>query len=95
MKKLTDSLLNYGKMVRFSHSIFALPFAFAGALLVHSYHALTLRHILWILAAMVSGRSMAMGLNRILDSDIDRINPRTSQRQIPQGVISKKHAWNF
>jgi 4-hydroxybenzoate polyprenyltransferase len=75
-------------MIRFSHSIFALPFALSGLLLVSRYHTVTGSKILWILVAMVSGRSAAMAINRLVDYKIDSLNPRTSAREIPQGIVS-------
>jgi 4-hydroxybenzoate polyprenyltransferase len=74
-------------MIKFSHSIFALPFAFTSALIAASGIP-ELRQIIWIVIAMVGARSGAMGLNRIIDREIDRANPRTESREIPRGVIS-------
>ena len=73
-------------MIKISHSIFALPFAFTGAVLaasgIPSFH-----QILWIAIAMIGARSGAMGLNRIIDRNIDKANPRTQNREIPTGKI--------
>ena len=70
------------EMIKFEHSIFALPFALAGALLatggLPSWSGL-----LWIVVAMVAARSLAMTLNRLLDHSIDALNPRTSDRALP------------
>lgn len=77
----------YLRMIKFSHSIFALPFAFTSALIAVSGIP-DLRQIGWIVIAMVGARSGAMGLNRIIDRKIDSANPRTKRREIPRGAIS-------
>ena len=77
----------YLRMIKFSHSIFALPFAFTSALIAASGIP-DLRQIGWIVIAMVGARSGAMGLNRIIDRKIDSANPRTKGREIPRGAIS-------
>ncbi len=77
----------YLRMIKFSHSIFALPFAFTSALIAASGIP-DLRQIGWIVLAMVGARSGAMGLNRIIDRKIDSANPRTEGREIPRGSIS-------
>ncbi len=87
MEKLVDFL----KMIKFEHSIFALPFAFTGAIIAANGLP-TLQQIFWIVVAMVGARSGAMGLNRVIDAEIDRENPRTANREIPAGKISKKEA---
>lgn len=76
----------YLRMIKLSHSVFALPFAFTGAILAASGIP-ALHQIFWILLAMVGARSGAMGLNRIIDRDIDKLNPRTKNREIPSGKI--------
>lgn len=73
-------------MIKISHSVFALPFAFTGAILAASGIP-TLQQIFWILTAMIGARSGAMGLNRIIDRHIDKLNPRTKGREIPSGKI--------
>lgn len=73
-------------MIKFSHSIFALPFAFTSALIAASGIP-TGRQIFWIVMAMVGARSGAMGLNRLIDRKIDAANPRTAARELPRGVI--------
>jgi len=77
----------YLRMIKFPHSIFALPFAFTSALIAASGIP-DLRQIVWIVIAMVGARSGAMGLNRIIDRKIDSANPRTEGREIPRGAIS-------
>src|SRR5512134_952467 len=76
----------YLRMIKFSHSVFALPFAFTAALIAASGMP-SLRQIFWIIVAMVGARSGAMGLNRIIDRRIDSANPRTAGREIPRGAI--------
>jgi 4-hydroxybenzoate polyprenyltransferase len=87
------------EMIKFEHSIFALPFALTGALLAARYGAgepwPSLRQILWIIVAMVGARSAAMTMNRIVDVDYDRENPRTSNRALPTGALSISFAWVF
>ncbi|PYU71048.1 MAG: 4-hydroxybenzoate octaprenyltransferase [Acidobacteria bacterium] len=86
------------EMIKFEHSVFALPFALTGALLAaratrHSWPSL--RQILWIIAAMVAARSAAMTMNRIADLRFDRENPRTKQRALPTGAVTLQFAWFF
>ena len=88
--KLRD-LMN---LIRFEHTLFALPFAAAGALL-GAGGIPTLREAGWILVCMVTARSAAMAYNRIVDRDIDARNPRTASREIPAGKISVKFASVF
>ncbi len=76
----------YLRMIKISHSVFALPFAFTGAVLAAS-GVPSLHQIIWIVIAMVGARSGAMGLNRIIDRNIDKENPRTRDREIPAGKI--------
>ena len=86
-------------MIKFEHSIFALPFALTGAFLaVHVSHpdrATLLEKLLWIVVAMVGARSAAMAFNRILDARIDARNPRTRMRHIPAGTLGTGFAWGF
>jgi 4-hydroxybenzoate polyprenyltransferase len=89
------------EMIKFEHSIFALPFALTGALLAaRATHQSprgwpSLRQILWIVVAMVAARSAAMTVNRIVDLRYDRENPRTSQRALATGALSLQFAWLF
>src|SRR4029079_13516849 len=85
----------YLAFVRFSHSVFALPSAFAGALLAARHVAITSRSVLWILAAMVAARSAAMGFHRLVDERWDAMNPRTAQREIPRGAVTPFEATLF
>lgn len=81
-------------LIRFEHTLFALPFAAAGALL-GAEGVPTLSQSWWILVCMVSARSAAMAYNRVVDRDIDARNPRTASREIPAGKISVKFAYSF
>lgn len=85
---LFSSALTYGRMIKFSHSIFALPFAFSGAALAAAEGGISLAQIGWIALAMVGARSAAMGFNRLADRHLDAANPRTAGRELPQGVVS-------
>ena len=79
---MTQTLRNLLRMIKFPHTVFALPFALMGALLAEK-RIPPVDKLLWILLAMVSARTAAMTLNRIVDSDLDAINPSTAQREIP------------
>lgn len=87
------------EMIKFEHSVFALPFALTGALLAVRQggpEAAGLgRKFAWIVAAMVAARSAAMAFNRIVDADLDARNPRTRMRHLPAGLLSTGFAWGF
>ena len=85
----------YGRMIRFSHSIFALPFALSGAALAAATSGFSWSQAGWIVVAMVAARSAAMGFNRVADRDIDAANPRTSNRELPSGAMSVASAALF
>jgi 4-hydroxybenzoate polyprenyltransferase len=85
----------FGRMIRFSHTVFALPFALASVVLAQRTRPLTPGLLLWILVAMVGARSAAMGFNRIADAVFDRENPRTAGRELPAGIISLRAAITF
>jgi len=85
----------YLSFVRFSHSVFALPFALAGALLAARRAPITWPTIAWILVAMVSARSAAMGFNRLADARLDALNPRTAGRELPRGALTRGEAALF
>jgi 4-hydroxybenzoate polyprenyltransferase len=85
----------YLSFVRFSHSVFALPFALAGALLASRHSPITLATLGWILGAMVSARSAAMGFNRLVDARMDALNPRTANRELPRGAMTMREAAIF
>jgi 4-hydroxybenzoate polyprenyltransferase len=86
-------------MIKFEHSVFALPFALTGALLAFrdgGYAAAEIgRKLAWIAVAMVGARSAAMAFNRLVDASIDGRNPRTKMRQLPAGMLSRGFAWGF
>jgi 4-hydroxybenzoate polyprenyltransferase len=95
MSRAVTRAVAYGRMIRFSHSVFALPFALTSAALAARGASLTWRQPLWIVVAMVSARSAAMGFNRLVDQWIDARNPRTASRELPRGVLSRGEAWVF
>ncbi len=83
-----NRIFEFGKMIKFSHSVFALPFALSGAILASREIPLTFPKIFWILVAMVAARSAAMGFNRLVDRHFDADNPRTRDRHLPSGKMS-------
>jgi len=94
MSALLGRIGLYGRMIRFSHSVFALPFALSSAILAAG-GGISWRQVAWILVAMVGARSAAMGFNRLADQAIDARNPRTAGRELPRGVISRSEVWVF
>ena len=82
------------EMIKFEHTLFALPFAFLGAILAANGLP-TVTQIVWITVAMVGARSAAMTFNRIADREIDAQNPRTANRELPSGKLSIGFAWAF
>lgn len=82
------------EMIKFSHTIFALPFALSGALLA-AKGLPSAQQLFWIVLAMAGARTTAMGLNRLIDAEIDARNPRTAGRAIPAGLISKGTTLGF
>jgi 4-hydroxybenzoate polyprenyltransferase len=91
---MVKTVFSYLRMIKFSHSVFALPFAFTAALMAADGLP-SLWKMFWIVVAMVSARSGAMGLNRYIDRKIDADNPRTSQRELPSGIIPARDAFLF
>lgn len=85
----------YASFIRFSHSVFALPFALIGALLAWRTAEFSWIRMWWILVAMVAARSAAMGFNRLVDAEFDAANPRTAVREMPRGAISRRGAIVF
>lgn len=85
----------YGRMIKFSHTVFALPFALVAVILVWRWYTVQIFDIGWIILAMVGARSAAMGFNRVIDSRLDGKNPRTKMREIPSGQISTTAVWIF
>ena len=82
------AIITFGRMVKFSHTVFALPFALAAATLAAHGHGVTVAQIAAIVLAMVGARTTAMGFNRIVDRRIDAANPRTAGRELPTGKVS-------
>src|SRR6516164_3586649 len=86
-------------MIRFEHSVFALPFALTGALLAFRESGNFVSRgwwtVLWIVLAMIGARSAAMAFNRLVDAEIDARNPRTRGRHIPAGLLSRAFCWGF
>ncbi len=95
MSGLLDRVVSYGRMIRFPHSVFALPFALTAAALAAQRSGITAGQVLWIVVAMVAARSAAMGFNRLVDHAIDARNPRTAGRELPRGVLSRREVLAF
>jgi 4-hydroxybenzoate polyprenyltransferase len=95
---VTEALLRYPRLfvslVKFEHTIFALPFAYIGAFLAVDAVPRA-RDLLWITVAMVGARSLAMALNRLIDAGIDARNPRTASRELPRGSLAPWHVVAF
>lgn len=85
--RFLERIVTYLRMIKFSHSVFALPFALTSAFIASKGFP-ELEKFFWIIVAMVSARTAAMALNRIIDRHIDKLNPRTSMREIPSGKVS-------
>ncbi|MCB0652886.1 MAG: putative 4-hydroxybenzoate polyprenyltransferase [Saprospiraceae bacterium] len=87
----------YFSLIKFSHTIFALPFALLGFFLAYLKlgYFFSLRNFGFVILCMIFARSAAMAFNRFLDRDIDKVNPRTQNREIPAGVISSRSALTF
>src|SRR5688572_15873913 len=88
-------LATYLSFVRFSHSVFALPFALTGALLAWRTEPFSWTQVGWIAVCMVGARSAAMGFNRLADARWDALNPRTAMRELPRGAMSRREAIVF
>ena len=84
----------FASLVKIEHTVFALPFAYVGALLAVD-EVPPAADLLWITVAMVGARSLAMGLNRLIDAEIDARNPRTAARELPRGALSRSQVWAF
>ncbi|MHB9026585.1 MAG: UbiA-like polyprenyltransferase [Armatimonadota bacterium] len=83
------------EMIKFEHTVFALPFALIAALVATRDDLPTWSQLGWLLVAMVGARSSAMTFNRLVDMEIDRRNPRTAGRALPAGLITRGQAWLF
>ena len=83
------SVKDYFSLVKFSHTVFAMPFALIGFSLAVSRHEydLSFKLLLLVILCMVFARNAAMGFNRLVDKDFDALNPRTNKREIPSGII--------
>jgi 4-hydroxybenzoate polyprenyltransferase len=94
-----NKLRTYASFVRFSHSVFALPFALTGALLAINraggWTSGLWWRVVWVIVAMVAARSAAMGFNRLVDARYDALNPRTSSRELPRGAMTTREAAIF
>ena len=82
----------YASFVKLEHTVFSLPLIVAGTLL-HTYGWPRAELVVWILLAAIGGRVMAMGLNRVIDAELDARNPRTRQRELPRGAMQLPEAW--
>jgi 4-hydroxybenzoate polyprenyltransferase len=91
---LTQYTVLFFRLVKFEHTVFALPFAYSGAFLAEASVPGFWRMV-WITVVMVAARSLAMALNRLLDAGIDAQNPRTASREIPAGRLSRVQVWVF
>ena len=89
MSALFRPIRTIGSLVKFSHTVFALPFALSMFVVASREQPVSLGQLWWILVCLVSARTAAMAFNRVFDADIDAKNPRTSSREIPAGVISR------
>lgn len=92
---MRDKIKVYGRMIKFSHTVFALPFALSAVVMAWQEHPFSVFQLVWILAAMAGARSAAMGFNRIVDAKIDLKNARTAIREIPSGLMTQKEAVFF
>jgi len=92
IENLKAKIVSYGRLVRFSHTVFAMPFALSSVALAWPKHPVSLRGLFWILMAMVSARTAAMGFNRLADRKFDALNPRTQQWELPRGTVTVREA---
>lgn len=90
-----EKLGTYARLVRFSHSVFALPFALTGVAFAAVERPLTWRVLTWVVVAMVAARSAAMSLNRLADQRWDALNLRTAARELPRGLVSRREVAVF
>ncbi len=86
--------VRFARLVKIEHTLFALPFAYVGALLCQQ-KVPSASDLIWITIAMLGARSLAMALNRVIDAEIDARNPRTASREIPSGQLTKAQVWLF
>lgn len=83
-----SSLVRYVNLVKLPHTVFALPFALVGVTLASYVAPVTQSKVIWVVIAFTAARFAAMGFNRIVDRDVDALNPRTKSREIPSGMLS-------
>lgn len=100
MQSFFDKLVTTLRMIKFEHTMFALPFAFLGAIMAAAevgqpLSLPTVEQTVWITVAMFGARSAAMTFNRIVDRNFDAENPRTADRELPAGKLSMGFAWGF
>ena len=88
-----NKLLVLLEMIKWEHTVFALPFAYAGMLAAPVPFSFS--NLFWITVAMIGARTAGMTLNRIIDAKMDAINPRTANRAIPKGLVGLREAWVF
>jgi 4-hydroxybenzoate polyprenyltransferase len=91
---LATYVRRFARLVKFEHSIFALPFAYSAAFL-SEMKVPGFWRMFWITVAMVAARSFAMAVNRLIDQEIDAHNPRTAGRELPAGQLKRWHVWVF
>src|SRR6266545_206337 len=92
IQNVKSKITDYGRLVRFSYTVFVLPFAMSSVALAWPKHPVTLRALLWILIAMVGARTAAMGFNRLVDKRFDALNPRTRSWELPQSKVRVSEA---
>ena len=95
MTGLLEPIRAWGRMVKFSHTVFALPFALSGAALAALESGITWPRIFWIVVAMIAARNAAMSFNRLADQRYDAANPRTAARELPSGRLSRSAVWSL
>jgi len=95
LSRAARTIATWGRLVKFSHSVLALPFALTGAALAAARYGITWRQVAWIVVAMIAARNAAMGFNRLVDHAIDARNPRTAGRELPRGAVSRGAVWAF
>lgn len=93
IKKIPNKIKEYFELIKFEHTIFALPFALSGMLLANPSGLPNIKTVFFVIFAMVGARTAGMALNRVIDCDIDKLNPRTTSRAIPAGRIKKSSAY--
>jgi len=95
--RVWKAIVDYSKMVKLSHTVFALPFALVALVVIYKNGAVLigLKEVLYIVIAFTGARSFSMAFNRIVDARIDARNPRTANREIPSGILSGNQVWVF